>query len=452
MDFKIRNYNINSSSPEISFTVKEQSELLFKTISHLLLPLPALFLLTNNYPYLLILSVILIVSLSFLSFLLNWKITKFHSIILYVLLIIFCYFIVSFFITGQSLDTFLSFSFLKYDGNFFFCYVLFFALAVPFFDYKIVSRIYFKYLFGIFVVFGLFGILEYLTNFTRIMIATDPGAGRMFVALNFAHNATGSVYTVVSLFATIFLLTEKKKKLKFLYLGILLVLVTSLFLTKSRGSYIGYIAGTFFVIVLHYRNFKKILTRCLILAGALIALVFATGTYKRFIEIFSTTDTAVIRSRLWAHAWQLFVSSPIFGIGFGRFNDIELSSSYKLNGIRGFISVFTGSNIRLDAAHAHNSYFQFLSETGVVGIGLLFLFWGLCFGILIRAFISSKTSYFGKKVYLCGITGIIALFVLAFTENYLSATTIMVCMSMVVSLGIGLFWQEVRKGNPIDKE
>jgi len=444
MDIKTGNLNIDNKSPDLIFSVKEQSDLLFKTILYLLLPLPALFLLTNNYPYLLILSVILIVSLSFLSFLLNWKITEFHSIILYILIIIFCYFIVSFFITGQNLDTFLSFNFLKYDGNFFFCYILFFSLAVPFFDYEIVSRIYFKYLFGIFTVFGLFGVFEYLTNFTKIMIATDPGAGKMFVALNFAHNATGSVYAIASLFATIFFLTEKKKKVRFYYLFILLVLVVSLFLTKSRGSYVGYIAGTFFSVILHYKNFKKILTRLLILTGALIVIIFATGTYKRFTEIFSTTDTSVIRSRLWAHAWQLFVSSPIFGIGFGRFNDIEVSSSYKLNGIRGLVSVFTGTNIRLDAAHAHNSYFQFLSETGVIGIGLLFLFWGLCFGILIRAFYSNKTSYFGKKVYLCGITGIIALFVLAFTENYLSATTIMVCMSMVVSLGIGLYWQEIK--------
>lgn len=441
---KIKNFNSDKNSLNISYCAKEKSDLLFKKILYLLLPLPVLFLLTNNYPYLLILSVILIMSLSFLSFLLNWKITKFHSVILYVLLIIYCYFIVSFFITGQNLGTFLSFNFLKYDGNFFFCYILFFALAVPFFNYERVSQVYFKYLFGIFTVFGLFGIFEYLTNFTRIMIATDPGAGKMFVALNYAHNATGSVYAMASLFATIFFLTEQKKRVRFYYLFILLVLVASLFLTKSRGSYIGYIAGTFFAIILHYRNFKKILTRLLILTGALIVIIFATGTYKRFTEIFSTTDTTVIRSRLWAHAWQLFVRSPIFGIGFGRFNDIELSSPYKLSGIPGFISVFTGSKIMLGSAHAHNSYFQFLSETGVIGLGLLFLFWGLCFGILIRAFVSNKTSYFGKRVYLCGITGIITLFVLAYTENYLSATTIMVCFSMIVSLGIGLYWQETK--------
>ena len=443
MSFENNKLNINNNL-KLTSSAKESSDLLFKSLLYLIIPLPALFLLTNNYPYLLVLSILAIVLFSFLSFLLNWKITRFHSIVLYILLIIYCYFIVSYFITGQSLGTFLSYNFIKYDGNFFFCYILFFVLAVPFFDYKLVSRVYFKYLFFIFIVFGLFGIFEYLTGITSFMIRMDPGAGKMFVALNYAHNATGSVYAIASLFATIFFLTEKKINKKIYYLLILLVLVAALFLTKSRGSYIGFIAGAVFAIIFHYRNFKKILTRLLILIGALIVIIFATDTYKRFSEIFSTTDTAVIRSKLWAHAWQLFVGSPIFGIGFGRFNDIELSSPYKLNGIQGFISVFTGSNIRLDSAHAHNSYFQFLSETGVIGLGLLFLFWGLCFGILIRAFNSDKTSYFGKRVYLCGITGIITLFVLAYTENYLSATTIMVCISMIVSLGIGLYWQETK--------
>jgi O-antigen ligase len=438
---------MSTSDLSLDRTGKESSDLLFKSFLYLIIPLPALFLLTNYYPYLLVLSVLTITFFSFLSFLLNWKIIRYHSFILYILIVIYIYFIISFFITGQPLSVFLSYDFIKNDGNFFFCYILFFALSVPFFDYEEASKIYFKYLFFIFTVFGIFGIFEYLTGFTSIMTATDPGAGKMFMALNYAHNATGSVYAMASLFITIFFLTEKNKKKKIYFLLILLVMVTALFLTKSRGSYIGFMAGAVFAVIFHYRNFKKIITRLLIMAGAVGVIIFATGTYKRFLDIFSTTDTSVIRSRLWLHAWQLFIKSPIFGIGFGRFNDIELSSNYRLNGIQGFISVFTGSNFILNTAHAHNSYFQFLSETGIVGLVLLFMFWGLCFGLLMRAYLSNKASFLGKRVYLCGITSIISLFVLAFTENYLSATTIMICVSMIVSLGIGLYWKETNTPN-----
>jgi len=38
--------------------------------------------------------------------------------------------------------------------------------------------------------------------------------------------------------------------------------------------------------------------------------------------------------------------------------------------------------------------------------------------------------------------GIAALFILSLTENYLSATTVMICISMVVSLSIGVTWQD----------
>jgi len=45
-----------------------------------------------------------------------------------------------------------------------------------------------------------------------------------------------------------------------------------------------------------------------------------------------------------------------------------------------------------------------------------------------------------------GLASIVLLFVLSFTENYFSTTTIMVPASMIVSLCIGLSWQENRLG------
>lgn len=92
-------------------------------------------------------------------------------------------------------------------------------------------------------------------------------------------------------------------------------------------------------------------------------------------------------------------------------------------------------------SHAHNSYLQFLAETGIVGLALLILFWILCFSIIFKAYKNAK-GQFSKKVYLSSLGGIVGLFGLALTENYLSATTVMVCMSMATSLAIGLAWQE----------
>jgi len=49
---------------------------------------------------------------------------------------------------------------------------------------------------------------------------------------------------------------------------------------------------------------------------------------------------------------------------------------------------------------------------------------------------------FSKKVFLSGLGAMSALFALAMTENYFSATTVMMCISMVISLSFGLYWQE----------
>ncbi|GAI49667.1 unnamed protein product, partial [marine sediment metagenome] len=149
---------------------------------------------------------------------------------------------------GQYLSNFFSYSFLRTDGNFFFCYILFFALAIPFFDYKKVTNYYFKFLFFVFSVFSAIGIIEFLSGYSVFMIGEDSTAGKMFMGLNIAHNATGSVYALVSIFALIFFLEEKVKKVKILYSIVFLLCMAGLFLSKSRGSYLAFFGVAIFVL------------------------------------------------------------------------------------------------------------------------------------------------------------------------------------------------------------
>jgi hypothetical protein len=52
---------------------------------------------------------------------------------------------------------------------------------------------------------------------------------------------------------------------------------------------------------------------------------------------------------------------------------------------------------------------------------------------------------FSKKIFLCSLGSIIALFTLSLFENYFSAATVMMCISMVTSLSLGIYWQEKNK-------
>lgn len=68
-------------------------------------------------------------------------------------------------------------------------------------------------------------------------------------------------------------------------------------------------------------------------------------------------ESIIIRLQLWEQAINAWLSSPIFGIGWG-----ELSNYMYLN----------KESIGIDR-NAHNVFIHFLSETGIIGLGLLVL-------------------------------------------------------------------------------
>jgi uncharacterized membrane protein len=55
---------------------------------------------------------------------------------------------------------------------------------------------------------------------------------------------------------------------------------------------------------------------------------------------------------------------------------------------------------------------------------------------------NATRNEFARSIFLTSLGSIIALFVMSFTENYFSATTILMFISMIVSLSIGITWEE----------
>ena len=131
---------------------------------YLLVISPTLFLLVNKWPYLLVSSVIISALAGLLFFATKNSVTTFHSGLLAILIIIYAYLTLSYFFSGQNISNFFSYPFLRNDGNFFFCYILFFVFAVPFLDYRKLAYLYFKFIFAVFTFFSIFGITEYFFN------------------------------------------------------------------------------------------------------------------------------------------------------------------------------------------------------------------------------------------------------------------------------------------------
>lgn len=439
--------------------LKEKFILIIKEISYILLIAPVLFLLVNKYPCLLVISVLISILIGIIFFIKKRAVISFHSELLAILVIIYAYFILSYFVSGQSFFNLLSFQFLRFDGSFFFCYIPFFVFALPAHDYKKLAHYYFNFIFTVFTLFSIFGFIEYFMNNWSLMIHTEPGLGKVYFAINFAHNATGSVYAIVCIFLLVFFLKEKVKKLKILYIILLLINLAALFLTKSRANYLGFIISSIIVIWLYYRSIKKFLIAVGIFIAGSIPIIYFTGVYSRFIQIFQIgKGTSVVRFFIWEKAWYLFSQSPLFGIGFGRFNDIfsidwDLFDLERLKGFSGFITFYMKNNFYYNSAHVHNSYLQFLTETGLIGLILVLLFWFLCLVKLLKYYnnLEDSKNDFNKKVFLSAIGSIFILLVISFFENYLSATTVMIPISMLVPLAIGInFQNEFREDLAVD--
>jgi O-antigen ligase len=141
-------------------------------------------------------------------------------------------------------------------------------------------------------------------------------------------------------------------------------------LSLSRANIGGLLAILAFVA---FTGASKGLRRYL-LAVVVCAVVVAIPTnFGRFGEIRNYEQVANIVSRIeyWHRAVDYTVRSPLFGIGFSRFNDFET------NGFQGVKYLWEQKRdplVRTNDEHAHNFVLHVLAETGLVGLAVWLAF------------------------------------------------------------------------------
>ncbi|OFW64527.1 MAG: hypothetical protein A2Z35_04985 [Actinobacteria bacterium RBG_19FT_COMBO_36_27] len=414
-----------------------------KELVYLLIALLPFFILMNKFPYFSIFLIILLLIISIVYFIKNRDISAQHARINILLIFLSFYLLFSYFISRQPVINLFKYGFIRYDGNFFFSYTPFLILAIPFLDYRKAAKIYFQFLFIAFTFFAVIGFFEYINDISSFMVRIDDVyVGPMFIALNNSHNATGSVFSIVSIFAFAFFLKSDNRE-KIAYGCISILSFIALIITKSRGSLVAFVVGIFFLLLFGSGSFLRFIRNILILAVVAVPLVFITGTYVRITQIFHIYDlSALTRFSLWDKAILLFKQSPILGIGFARYNDVPWNfDKVPLTGSPGIFSLYTSGNYIFNDTNAHSSYLHFLAETGVIGLILMLAFWIFCLVIIFKAY-RRTTDNFSRKVYLSIIGGIITLFILSITENYMTAPTVMLCLSFATSLAVGLSGEE----------
>lgn len=205
----------------------------------------------------------------------------------------------------------------------------------------------------IFIIVNMIVLGFYLPNFDYF--APDAELERM---AGFAGNANEfSIYLGVCLvFMFYFYEKTSSKLLKALLLVLALFTLIPIFLSGSRGGFL------FLVIALGYQIIRarkaSLLIITIIFLFILIESPLIPRTYiDRMLniptDILTQSDTIGMRFDIWRHAFDLWESSPVVGIGTGMF---------RIRSVGG--AIYSGSRMVV----AHNSYVSILVENGVIGL------------------------------------------------------------------------------------
>jgi len=153
--------------------------------------------------------------------------------------------------------------------------------------------------------------------------------------------------------------------IRFSFLGVLFYLTTEcLFVTESKGAWIGYVAAyvLFWMLVLRYfSQFRSENIRRAIQKATWITLIFAVIA----VSIFSHRRVESIRFRVctWVSTWEMAQMHPIWGNGIGSFR--ILYPAFR----RPQIFHIEGKH-NTETDHAEDEYWEVLQDEGILGFGI----------------------------------------------------------------------------------
>lgn len=310
---------------------------------------------------------------------------------------------------------------------------------------------------------------------TGTSLLSGPGHSNEFHGFLSSHTGAGTFFGALAVFFIVF---NAEKKSPILLLLSLLLLLPSL-ATASREAMVGSMAALAWYWGLKRRRPAVLIAVAL---GGLLLLLPLLGTmsdktYNRTIGIldWSTIEgigsqakagirsdwvvgdwtaessaenlqsgdvTTLVRIMLWVYASKRFVDSPLFGMGWGRFNDEDL---FMLDGPP-LLSVAAEGKKVFSTTSAHNSYFHLLAESGLIGITLYLAMWIMLYRRCAKAEdlfhpVRSVAAYYvacqGLIIYIlvCGLTG-----------HALASPSVMVPVVTIVGVGIAYYRTAVKCG------
>jgi len=132
-------------------------------------------------------------------------------------------------------------------------------------------------------------------------------------------------------------------------------LVVVLFLTFSRGGYLGLLVSFLVAGFLGWRFFSRetrIFVSGLFLAATVLIFLTGPAVVERFFSVFNLAEGSNVgRLEIWRTSWEQIKSHPILGVGLGNYPlALNFNEPYR------------------SAVTSHNLYLDILAETGLFGL------------------------------------------------------------------------------------
>lgn len=222
--------------------------------------------------------------------------------------------------------------------------------------------------------------LEFLRG--KNLIEMKPSVFAITASFNH-YNSLGSFLVMVLPLMIAFLFAkEMKKKYKVAILFVLAILLMCLFLTFSRGSWVGFVLSLLLMAFLT----KRIKAISAVFAVFLTGIMIHPSLRERLLLIFTPSGDAN-RFLLWKAALKMMREHPLIGNGAGTFMD----------------RVKDYNPLQWAGQYAHNCFLQMGAETGIFALSSFIIF--ICF-LLYRSVKRFKlTADFVLLGFICGIFG-----------------------------------------------
>jgi len=359
------------------------------------------------------------------------------------LVVAYLYWLLSYALTGATLENLVSFDFLRFDGALFIAYLPLLLVTDVRLDPLFIRRIVGVFL-TIMSVVALVGLAEFFNGtIGSLLLSRLPEplqllhdaslSSDIFQGFFRAHNAAGGIYAMAALIAFSLLVLDKNPTFRSVPSFWVACNFVGLVLTQSRTGYLGFVGALLLVFFRRRETRRNAFKYSVLILVPLYYMLQVQPVVNQRTEAVSDLEdpNVVMRFVYYQRAFDDFVQSPIIGTGFGRFND-DLKGFV---GIPNLVFVATSGQSVNDDLHAHNSYLHFLAEGGIIGMALMLSVWISTFLWIEREKAIFAQGSFGRCLAE-GIQACIILeFAMSFTEHMMGTAT----SSLTVFTFSGLF-------------